>query len=66
MKSMEYIDVLDIGNPPVPLIFSLIIHARIPLSAAADVRIYAHAAGLPIVLSADLLVDVNVALQVDD
>ena len=48
---MEYIDALNVGNPPVPLIFSLIIHVTIPLSAAADVPIYARAAGLPLLLS---------------
>ena len=45
LRSVEYIDALDVGNPPVPLIFSLIIYARIPL-AAADVPIYARAVGL--------------------
>ena len=41
LKSVEYIAAIDVGNPPVPLelIFSFIIHALIPLSAAADVPI---------------------------
>ena len=51
LKSVECIDALNVGNPPVPLIFSLIIHATIPFSTAADVPIYARAAGLPLLLS---------------
>ena len=43
-------EALDVGNPPVPLIFSLIIHALIPLSAAADVPICARAEGLSLLL----------------
>ena len=47
LKSVGYIEALDVGNPPVPLI----INARIPLSAAADVQIYSRASGLPLLLT---------------
>ena len=51
LKSVEYIDTLNLGNPLVSLILSLIIDVTIPLSPAADVPIYAHAVELPLLLS---------------
>ena len=51
LKSVGYIEVLNVWNPPVPIIFSLIIHATILLSTAVDVPIYARATGLPLLLS---------------